>query len=223
MIKLVAFDMAGTTIDEHGDVYTALARAVEETGVPTAREDIQQWMGADKREAIAALIALGGGTPVPESVEGAFNRFREILFSLYAENPPVPLPGVEQALRTLASGGVKVALTTGFSRDVVQPLLKGLGWEDADFIDAVVCSDDVAQGRPAPYMIHRAMELTGVQSVAEVLAAGDTVNDLRAATNAGVIAVGVLTGKLGRSALEPHPHHHIIGSVADVPALLDGL
>ena len=32
MIKLVACDMAGTTIDEHGDVYVALARCVEETG-----------------------------------------------------------------------------------------------------------------------------------------------------------------------------------------------
>lgn len=221
MIKLAAFDMAGTTIDEHGDVYLALAQAVESTGVSTTEEDIQHWMGADKREAITALITLGGGTPRDDVVDAAFNRFREILADLYEANPPSVLPGIEDALRELKARGIKVALTTGFSQDVAQPLLKGLGWTNADFIDAVVCADDVALGRPAPYMIHRAMELTGVQSVGEVLAAGDTVNDLQAAMNAGVTAVGVLTGKLGRTDLEQHPHHHILESVADVPALLN--
>ncbi len=33
-------------------------------------------------------------------------------------------------------------------------------------------------------MVHRAMKLTGQQSVEEVLAAGDTVNDPQAANNA---------------------------------------
>ena len=78
----------------------------------------------------------------------------------------------------------------------------------------------MAAGRPAPYMIHRAMELTGVQDVREVLAAGDTVNDLLAATCAGVTAVGVLTGKLGRTDMEQHPHHHILAGVRDIPAIL---
>ena len=38
---------------------------------------------------------------------------------------------------------------------------------------------DVAQGRPAPYMIFRAMERTGITSVAEVLNIGDTVLDIQ--------------------------------------------
>lgn len=213
--------MAGTTIDEHDDVYAALARAVEETGVATAKADIQKWMGADKREAITALIRSGGGVASSEVVSAAFGRFREILTQLYAANPPVALPGVEQAFAALKDRGIKVALTTGFSRDVAHPLLEGLGWNGANFIDAVICSDEVVLGRPAPYMIHRAMEATGVLAVSEVIAAGDTVNDLLAATNAGVLAVGVLTGKLTRATLEQQPHDHIVESVSNVPTLLD--
>ncbi len=53
-----------------------------------------------------------------------------------------------------------------------------------------------------------------------MIAAGDTVNDLAAANNAGVTAVGVLTGKLGREDLAVHPHHHILDGVKDIPALL---
>ncbi|OFI37694.1 HAD family hydrolase [Arthrobacter sp. SW1] len=232
MIKLVACDMAGTTIDEHGDVYTALARSVEEAGASTTPEAVQEWMGADKVEAITALIGLGGGTASGEVVDAAFIRFKEILTELYAANKPVALDGVEDTLRELRRRGIKVALTTGFSHDVAAPLLEGLGWKVADgradgdaagdavLLDAVVCSDEVAAGRPAPYMIHRAMELTGVLDVREVLAAGDTVNDLQAAINAGVTAVGVLSGKLGREELAAHPHHHILDGVKDIPALL---
>ncbi|MFJ5955425.1 phosphonatase-like hydrolase [Paenarthrobacter sp. NPDC092416] len=222
MIKLVACDMAGTTIDEHGDVYVALARCVEETGVPTTPEAVQEWMGADKVEAIAALIEAGGGTADPETVAAAFIRFKELLVGFYDANPPVALEGVEDAFRELRRQGIKVALTTGFSRDVAQPLLERLGWSvsDDNLLDAVVCSDEVAAGRPAPHMIHRAMELTGVQDVRAVIAAGDTLNDLAAAYNAGVTAVGVLTGKLDREALAAHPHHHILDGVKDIPALL---
>ncbi|WP_309979714.1 HAD family hydrolase [Arthrobacter oryzae] len=240
--------MAGTTIDEHGEVYVALARAVEETGAATTAEGVQEWMGADKVEAITALIKRGDGAPSAETVRDAFTRFKQLLADSYAANPPETLSGVEDAIRQLQGRGIKVALTTGFSRDVAEPLLAGLGWTVAHdggstgrddgisggdashngagdvaggiVLDAVVCADDVAAGRPAPYMIHRAMELTGIQDVREVLAAGDTVNDLLAATRAGVIAVGVLTGKLDRTALEQQPHHHILDGVRDIPALL---
>ncbi|PQZ96588.1 HAD family hydrolase [Arthrobacter sp. MYb224] len=219
MIELIACDMAGTTIDEHADVYRALENAVRETGVDVSPENLQTWMGAEKREAITALIRLGGGKAEEQLVAGTFNRFRELLFSYYAQNPPVALPGVVEAFEILAKQGVKIALTTGFSRDVATDLLNGLGWRvgEGGLLDAVVTADEVAAGRPAPYMIHRVMEQTGVLDVAKVIAVGDTVNDLQAATNAGAIAVGVLTGKLGRADLELHPHDAILEGVRELP------
>ena len=225
MIELVALDMAGTTIDEHGDVYRALEESVREAGADVTPANLQTWMGADKTEAIAALLELGGSVAEPGLVGRIFVRFQEILAALYAANAPVPLDGVEGALRTLKSMGVKVALTTGFSRDVADPLLATLGWRvgDGELLDAVVTSDEVPRGRPAPHMIHRAMERTGVLNVAAVLAAGDTVNDLRAAANAGVAGVGVLTGKLGADELGRHPHLRILDGVKDLPELVGSL
>lgn len=232
-IALVVCDMAGTTIDEHGSVYRALADAVDEVARTRPSEpQVQEWMGADKTEAVAGLIRVVGGDPTAKLVQRGFDHFKSSLSSYYAAVPPVALPGVEEALTALRGRGVKIALTTGFCRDVAGPLLAGLGWVVAQMpetvdagpanltLDAVVCSDEVAAGRPAPYMIHRAMERTGVQNVRQVLAAGDTVNDLLAATNAGVTAVGVLTGKLGRTDLAAHPHDYILTGIQDLPALL---
>lgn len=216
MIDLVAFDMAGTTIDDHGLVYEALAQSVEETGASLTRADLQTWMGTEKTAAIAALVKLGGVEPTRELVAAAFERFRLILGASYVEKPPVGLPGVEAALRELRGRGIRVALTTGFSDDVAHPLLDSLGWTIGDQLDAVVTASEVTAGRPAPYLIHHAMEKTDTTDVASVLAAGDTIVDVLAAHNAGVIGVGVLTGSLSREEFSRHPHDHILDSVVDV-------
>jgi phosphonatase-like hydrolase len=221
MIDLVALDMAGTTIDDHGSVYLALRRSVEETGATVAQQDLQHWMGTDKIEAIEALMRLGHVDVDPVAVRAAFGRFRAILDELYLSSPPVALPGVEGALATLRDRGVKIALTTGFDDAVANPLLESLGWKvgPGGMLDAVVTTSHVAAGRPAPYLIHHAMELTGIDNVRRVLAAGDTIVDLQAAVNAGVIAVGVTTGALSRVELERHPHDYVLDGVVEIPEL----
>lgn len=220
MIDLVAFDIAGTTVDDHGLVYVALAECVRETGASVSTADVQEWMGADKAAAITALLRLGGVEPETGTVAAAFARFRMLLAAAYELTPPIALPGVEATLRELKARGIKVALTTGFSEDVALPLLESLGWSvgsgEEHLLDAVITTSDVVAGRPAPYLIQHAMEQTGTVDVAAVLAAGDTIVDLLAAHNAGVIGVGVLTGKLSRAELTEHPHHHILASVVDV-------
>ncbi|HEY0804547.1 MAG TPA: phosphonatase-like hydrolase [Pseudonocardiaceae bacterium] len=213
MIELAVLDIAGTTVEEHQAVYRALEEAVTAAGGHPTAADIQHWMGAGKREAIAAMLGH-------DDIDAAFLDFRRRLGAASRDTPPVPLPGVPDAIAKLRSTGVKVALTTGFDREVTGNLLRAIGWDDG-VVDAVVCVDDVLAGRPAPYMIFRAMEATGVSDVATVLTAGDTIRDLQAGTNAGAgIVVGVLTGGLDERTLATAPHTHILRSVADLPALL---
>lgn len=251
-IALAAFDMAGTTVDEHGDVYRALRDCVEETGATVSDEDLQTWMGADKTEAIRALLVAGTGADAQRvddaQVSACFDRFRELLAESYRANPPVALPGIPAALAELRAGGVAVALTTGFSRDVAQSVLDALGWtvrphdgdtagadsadsagsapallDPAFTVDALVCADEVAAGRPYPYMIHRAMERTGVADVRSVLVAGDTALDTAAGRASGAAhVVGVLTGKLTGEDFAGTEATAVLGSVAEVPALVRG-
>ncbi len=82
-------------------------------------------------------------------------------------------------------------------------------------VDAVVCGDDVSQGRPAPYLIIHAMEATGTTNVRRVANVGDTALDLKAGYNAGVgWNIGVLSGAHDRQLLERTPHTQLLPSVA---------
>jgi phosphonatase-like hydrolase len=215
---MVALDIAGTTVDEGGAVYVALRAAVEyHTGKPITDDELARWKGAGKRQAIAGL--LGDATVAEnDAVEAAFIGR---LLDAYRSVPPVPLPGIVDAFAVLRDHDVKVVLQTGYSYAVADPLLEQVGWRVGRDVDAVITSDQVLASRPAPYLIFHAMEAVGVQSVSEVLVAGDTPNDLRAGANAGVrFVAGVLTGAHDAASLRSEPHTHILTSAATIPEVL---
>jgi len=223
LVDLVVLDIAGTSVQEGGAVYLALREAVEAAGGRPDAGDLATWMGADKREAITALLCCGvPGTDVPpaDRVETIYTDFRDRLLDAYRQRPPVPVTGVPETITTLRRHGVRVALTTGFSRDVTDPLLERLGWDDG-FVDAVVTVEDVPAGRPMPYLVFRAMERTGTADVRRVLVAGDTTRDLEAGTNAGAgFVVGVLTGGHDHRTLGAQRHTHLLDSAARITELV---
>jgi phosphonatase-like hydrolase len=214
-IRLAVLDVGGTVIHDTADVPAVFKAALARHGLSATDVQLHAWRGAAKREVIARLSA--GSNADPERVYGGF---QELLLASFGERGVKPIEGVEQAIAALRAADVRVALTTGFDRKVADGLLAQLGWSGK--VDAVVCADEVAQGRPAPDMILRAMELTGIREPLEVLCAGDTDNDLHAGARAGVGAnVGVLTGAHASARLEAAPHDAILASVAELPGWLE--
>ncbi|MBC7275048.1 phosphonatase-like hydrolase [Nocardioides sp.] len=224
--QLAALDMAGTTVDEGGLVYDVLETTVADAaGEPVPRDLLQQWKGTSKREAIQGLLRGLGQDPSTAQVDKIFDGFGERLVTAYRESPPQPIPGVPEMFATLRSRGVKVALQTGYSTEIAAAILDGLGWtvgaDTGSTVDAVITSDLVPASRPAPYLVFRCMEATGVQDVRRVLVAGDTPNDLGAGTNAGAgFVVGVATGSFTHDQLAGESRTHLLPSTADLPSLL---
>jgi phosphonatase-like hydrolase len=220
-IRLASLDMAGTTIDEGGAVYAVLRAAVERaTGQDVPDDLLSRWSGTDKKEAIVGLLtALREDTGQADTI---FAAFSDDLAITYAADPPVLLPGIAEAVGQLRSDGVMVALQTGYAREVAEGLLDAVGWKVGRDVDALATAEDVRASRPAPYLIFRTMEATGVADVREVLVAGDTVNDVTAGTRAGArFVVGVLTGAHTVAELGAARHTHLLSSVADIPELLE--
>jgi len=223
-INLVIFDIVGTIIEDHGEVVDAFRIALQENAIVVPDEALIERKGASKREVIRHFIEEQYG-PISEHMERAdrtYVSFQRLLRNLYIEKGIVPIAGAVETFDVLRKRGIKLATTTGFDREISHLILKRLEW--IKLFDANISSSDVLHGRPAPYMIFRAMEQSGVLSVNEVAVVGDTPLDLQAAANAGVRGnVGVLSGMHARERLVCEPHTHLIAGVADLPGVITEL
>ena len=221
-MDLAVLDMAGTTIDDGNVVYEVLRAVVEAEGAVVDHERFLGWTGTEKRWAIENLLQIGGVDADESLVDRTFARFRADLATAYAARPPRPLTGVPAALEQLRSRGVKVVLTTGFDEETAGALLRGIGWtrgagDPGATVDGMVCATQVRAGRPAPYLIHHAMEAVGAVDVHQVAAAGDTPADVLAAHRAGVRSIGVLSGASRRTDFDALPVDLVVDSVTALP------
>jgi phosphonatase-like hydrolase len=216
-LKLVVFDMAGTTVKDTGQVTAAFTAALAEHNIAVTAEQLSSVRGSSKRQAVLHFIPEGPDRT--DRAERAYASFREHLAKRYKIEGVEPIAGAERVFQWLREHGVRVVLNTGFDRDITGLLLTALNWREG-IVDAVVCGDDVKQGRPAPYLIFHAMEATGTTSVRQVANVGDTVLDLKAAHNAGTQwNIGVLSGAHDRRLLERTPHTHLLQSIEELPQL----
>lgn len=220
-IKLVIFDIAGTIIEDHGEVVSAFAGALDKHRIPYTDDELKEWKGSSKEEVIRHFVERQGGGAVLESAVGiVYADFRIALERHYREKGVVPIVGAADTVAWLRERGIRIATTSGFYREVSELILESTGWRG--MLAASISSSDVPAGRPAPYMIFRAMEAASVTSVREVVNVGDTPLDLQAGTNAGVRGVvGVLTGLHGKERLQEEPHTALLPGVGDLPAWLE--
>lgn len=221
-IRLVVFDLAGTVIEDAGQVPAAFTAALRNHEIEVTSDSLREVRGASKREVIQRFVErqpVVGKADVLARTEEIYNSFRSTLAGLYEKDGVREIAGATETFTWLQQRGVRVALNTGFDRTITELLLDSMPW-DADLINAVVCGDDVLQGRPAPYLIFRAMERSGITSVHQVTTVGDTVLDLQAGQNAGVrYNIGVLSGAHTKEQLEREPHTNLLSSVAMLPSL----
>ena len=219
-IRLVVLDVGGTIVEEHGDVPAALIGALGKRGITASPAEINQWRGAAKREVVRHFVAERKKLPNAERdqlIEAIYTDFRARILDSYQTVKGIP--GAENAFREMQKMGLTLATSTGFDGPITSSILGRLGWEH--YFTARITSDDVAEGRPSPYMLFHAIEAARVDSVAQVIAVGDTPLDLQAGTNGGMRGVvGVLSGVGTRKTMEPEPHTDLIDSVAALPALL---
>lgn len=214
---LFVFDMIGTTVQPSDAIPEAFRSAFADMNIDLSDERIAEVRGKSKREAIAELLTNELGIQKSRSLcDQVHDAFRTRLKEHYGQGRTLPIEGAADTFAWCNSVNAKVALTTGFDRSIVNLLLESLGWQQA--VDVVVCNDDVPEGRPAPFLIEKAMELTGIDTVDNVACIGDTVSDLQAGVNAGVRwNFAVLTGAHDETRLSEVNGAIILGNVAELP------
>lgn len=219
-IRMVALDMAGTTVADDGAVEEAFQRALDAVGLTAGNlmDDPQAYvrrtMGQSKITVFTEL--LGGDRHLAEQANTAF----EAAFDQAVDRGEVSaLPGAEATFAALRRAGIRVCLTTGFSPATRDRIMSALDWQGK--VDLALSPADAGRGRPWPDMILTALLRLRIDDVAEVAVVGDTSSDLLAGTRSGAsMVIGVLSGAHSREELAAAPHTHLIESVAGLPSLL---
>ena len=223
-IELVVFDIAGTTVTDKGNINDFFRKAFSNEGIAVDAAEVDEVMGYRKRDAIQIMVDryMPGLENNDEIVDNIHEDFTRNMVAFYETCEGLsPLPFAEKVFLELQNNKINVALNTGFTRVITEPILKRLGWDTASFIDAVICSDEVPEGRPHPYMIQQLMEKLAIKYAENVAKVGDTKVDIEEGQNAGCgMVVAVTTGAYTKEQLIRYKPDHIIDSLLLLPSLI---
>jgi phosphonoacetaldehyde hydrolase len=199
-VKLVVFDWTGTLID-HGSVapVQALIGVFATAGIGVTAGQVRSANGPNRRDQIATILSIPevmrnfqcvhGHEPMPGDVDALYSAYQPAQLKAIQRCGEL-IDGAAASCAFLRERGIAVATTTGYFRAASERVLH-CARQQGLVPDHAVCSDDVALGRPAPYMIYACMEALKVCRAREVLVVGDTASDIASAANGGCPSVGV--------------------------------
>ena len=216
--RLIVFDVDGTLVDSQQAIFSAMAMAFAEHGLPAPDPaEVRRQVGLSVEETMARLLP-GGDGDLQRRLAGSF---RQAAFALrrspdYSE----PLfPGVRDLLAALAHPTVFFGIATGKVRRGLDYTLASHGIAD---LFHTLQTADRNPSKPNPAMLLNAMAAVGVVA-RETVFVGDTSFDMNMALNAGASAVGVAWGYHATEDLRAAGAQRIIGQPGELPAVLSSM
>lgn len=221
-IKLVVFDIAGTTVLDDGFVATAFMNAFVMNGYDISLEDTHPYMGVKKIVAVRMMLEKMEAEFTDEEVEEIHKDFVEEMVDFYEYDPAVkPFADTEDVFMQLKEKGIRVALNTGFPKVIADTIINRFQWKEKKLVDDCLASDEVEHGRPASLMIEQLMYRAGIDDPMLVAKVGDTTVDIEEGRNAGCrYVIAVTTGSGTSDELREYNPTHIVNHLSEIPALL---
>ncbi|MBS1992712.1 MAG: HAD family hydrolase [Cyanobacteria bacterium SZAS LIN-3] len=216
MYKVAIFDFDGTLVDSTGGIVDVMRVVIDEYKF----EDnmIHTWRN---------LV----GVPLPRQMEiilpghepdfhlEVANRYRAIYDGMAIEICP-PFPHLMTMLDELRKQGVIVTIASSKRSHLVKVVLDH--HDIAHHFKMVVGAQDVTNHKPHPESVHHTLQQLAIDPEHAVVI-GDSTYDLDMARNAGVDAIGVLSGIHDRETLEKSQPRHIVNGLEEVlPLILNG-
>ena len=184
MPAAVIFDIDGTLVDTNYQHALAWYRAFRGEGLIMPIWQIHRAIGVGSDRVVEMLAG--------EQVERELGeKLREAQGPLYQEmiDEVEPMHGAHELLRDLKQAGHTVILASSAEEEHAERYIELL--DAREFVDGYTTSADVKQTKPAPDIVHAAVEKAGGGPAVMI---GDSTWDCEAANRAHLASIGVLTG-----------------------------
>lgn len=199
-IQLVIFDWAGTTVDFGS---CAPAKAFQQLfashGIELTTATARGPMGTHKRDHLTALLSQPEVADAwqqryqrswtEQDIDTLYDQFTDHQLAAIAEST-ILVPDLLPTVAAVERMGAQIGTTTGYFHQAAQ-MVRELAAAQGYRPKINVCADEVSAGRPAPWMIYRAMEQAAVYPPHRVIHVGDTVADIQSGIAAGCWSIGV--------------------------------
>ena len=201
-IKTLILDWSGTTADKYVIAPAVVFKEVfKEAKVPITMKEARLPMGLRKDLHIEAITKIPevrerwikqyGSPPTSADVDKMFESFVPKQLAVLGKYTEL-LPGVLKTTKYFQrEKQMKIGMTTGFTRPMVDVLLKDAN-KQGFYPDCTVAGDEVENGaRPKPFMIYKNLDLLDSWPIESVLKVDDTVGGVGEGLAAGCWTVGV--------------------------------
>jgi phosphonoacetaldehyde hydrolase len=199
-VQAVVLDWSGTAVD-YGSLGPAavFVDVFAEFGMRVSMEQVRRFMGMTKKDHVRRLCTLPavadqwrqkfGARPTESDIDRLYAEI-EPTMATTAERHANPIPGLLETVADLRRRGIKIGSSTGYTTPIMDRLVPAAA-ENGYSPDTIVCSSDVPNGRPYPWMCYLNAIRLQVYPLEAVVKIGDTVSDVEAGLNAGMWTVGL--------------------------------
>ena len=199
-LQAVILDWAGTVVD-HGSQAPmgVFQRSFAKFGVEISVDEARGPMGMAKRDHIAAVIrsprvaaawkAKHGADPTEADIDKIYEIFVPMNVEVVTDYGTL-IEGAAEMAKKARARGLKIGSTTGYTRDIMAPLLP-VAAKQGYAPDSLVCAGDLAQGRPSPLMMYQTFINLGIWHPWATVKVDDTEVGIEEGLNAGTWTVGV--------------------------------
>jgi phosphonoacetaldehyde hydrolase len=215
---LVIFDWAGTMVDFGCRApVNALLEVFARRRVTVTEEEVRRDMGKAKIDHVRALLDDGrivsawalatGAAPTARDCDALMQELGPLMREQAALAATL-IDGARATVEALRAAGLRVASSTGYTRDMMQPVLAAAAAQGY-VPEHLVCSGETPQGRPSPLMIYKTCAELGVWPLSRVVKVDDAEAGVAEGRAAGCFTVGVAASGngvgLSAAALESLP------------------
>ncbi len=195
MPDAIIFDMDGVLLDSEPLHRTVNQTLFRELGADVSEAEYDAFIGLSSPVMWQSLI---GAWNLPFHIEELVQREQDRKHESLRTQPLVASKGLVELLMALRAAGRRLAVASGSPRRNIAVVLERL--EIAVYFDAVVASEEVPHGKPAPDVFLEAARRLAVEP-ARCAVIEDAANGIRAARAAGMPCVGYQNPTSGRQDL----------------------
>ncbi len=189
-IRAVFFDLDGTLVDTPKGIVVAFKAALNDLGKLHVDEaEIRATIGLPLPEAFKKLLGKDlNESLVEEGIDLYQSHFRNLVLPRAAQ---LVFPDVHDGLQELSDRGMHLAVVTNKFHATAEQLLISAGLQSV--FQLVVGADQVTRPKPHPEMGYLALSKFDL-APSQTIMVGDTVHDLKMASNAGMRSIAVTYG-----------------------------